>query len=239
VGCPWAGLHAEMRCIQQQAFDTEVFEVPFYRVIEFDMERVEMELDQIKAAHTSFIVDAKVPSYQNDWNSFLQDQGFHKACLQVELCCNINAQNMKSHGVRIMDQIEFDDELIKKHAENFIYDRFSSDAKLNVTKSNELYQRWMRNSLNSRAIKVAVIGRNLCTFKEKEEKIIIDLISVLDKKQGIAVMLLSAINNHAFDHQYGMVIALTEAENVPALRLYQRMGFEVSGFYSCFHMIMG
>ena len=73
-----------MFTIIKQDFDSEIFETPYYRIKNFNFEQVKKELSVIKKSN-GIIIDAKINSYEKEWDIFLQKNGFRKICMQVEL----------------------------------------------------------------------------------------------------------------------------------------------------------
>ncbi len=221
--------------LKLQRFDTDIFRVPFYRVATFDEKMLEADMEELKNMHP-LIVDVKFDSYRREWDHFFQMHGFRKVCMQVELECAVSAQD-KSAGANIETVVSFPEDVIDQHAENIFFDRFSLDFFISQQTKNSFYQAWINNSLKNPEIKVASIGNNFCTFKEKSDFLDIDLFSVLDKRQKIGTKILKTLNSFACQSNKKFVRVLTECENMPAYECYVRCGYVPKRFISCFHLV--
>ena len=74
-----------MKTVRKQDFDTDIFEVPYYRIHSFDeIEETESTLVDLVKEKT-LIIDAKIDSSRRDWSALLQEYSFRKVCTQVEM----------------------------------------------------------------------------------------------------------------------------------------------------------
>ena len=74
-----------MKTVRKQDFDTDIFEVPYYRIHSFDeIEENESTLVDLVKEKT-LIIDAKIDSSRRDWSALLQEYSFRKVCTQVEM----------------------------------------------------------------------------------------------------------------------------------------------------------
>jgi ribosomal protein S18 acetylase RimI-like enzyme len=86
-------------------------------------------------------------------------------------------------------------------------------------------------------MQVAVDGRNFCSFRPRERRLSIDLLSVLDKRRGIGRDLVSAVLAEAARRGSGRVEVVTECGNAASWRLYLGCGFRPEGFTDCLHFV--
>jgi ribosomal protein S18 acetylase RimI-like enzyme len=75
------------------------------------------------------------------------------------------------------------------------------------------------------------------SFEDRAEVRWIDLVSVLDKRQGIAVRILTAIIGDALQSGLKEVKVVTGGDNIPALGAYRKAGFEVENSLTIFHLL--
>ena len=223
-------------CIQRQDFDTEAFGIPFFRVRSFNQLQLEEELASL-IVRRPLIIDAKVPADLVDIGRLLQRYGFRKVCTQIELTREIAARNGGNSEVSIQDKMELSEDVVRAHARNFLYSRFRLDPKLPREGAERLYCNWIRNSISGGSKKVVCLGNNFCTFAEMPDVTRIDLVSVLDKRQGVASALLSALFEHGYENHRRLIEVVTECENKPAWQLYLKNGFTLIRFYSAFHFV--
>lgn len=225
-----------MNAILKQDFDSSIFDIPYFRIINYDdIDQVNKELKELQNDEP-VIIDAKREASDKEWGLFLQKKGFRKVCVQVEL--EKEPKTTDEVEVDIDDNIEIPDSMIKKHAKNFSYDRFSLDPLISIEKRDLLYYTWIKNSFLNPDIKIAHKGNGFCSFKIKKQTASIDLISVLEKGQNIGAELLIAVNNYAANLGLTNIKVITETENWNAVRFYINNGYHVSQYVSCFHYVV-
>ena len=97
---------------------------------------------------------------------------------------------------------------------------------------------WMANSLSGRR-EVVVLDGDFVTFRAGPAgtALEVDLVSVARSRQGRGHggRLMRHLLHHAGTVGASEVLVTTEAENVPAQRLYSRSGFELRLARACFH----
>jgi GNAT superfamily N-acetyltransferase len=223
-----------MTSVAQQAFDTEIFGLPFYRVMDLDQADLERDLPPL-LRRKPVIVDAKVPADRSDLVRFLLGFGFRSVCTQVTLVHDLAKVPVTPQRVDVRAHVEFDAETLHAHVANFQADRFARDPLIHSTEHDRLYERWIENSLAR--MQAAVHGRNFCSFAIQDRRVSIDLLSVLDKKQGIGRNLVSAVLREAARQRKESVAVVTECGNEAAWRLYLRCGFRPDGFTDCLHFV--
>ena len=119
---------------------------------------------------------------------------------------------------------------------DFQNDRFNLDPLLPPQGIQELYYRWIRNSLGGRK-RVVHRGTGFCTFAEGNSEVRIDLLSVLESGAGIGKDLILTLVGHCRSRGKRPIYVVTECENPRAWRLYQRTGFALHRFTSVFHFV--
>ena len=222
-------------CVVQQAFDTAIFGVPYHRVVDLDIDCLMQQIPPL-LGQRPLIIDAKVPADRSDVIRFLQGLGFRIVCTQIALSHDLSQVPSAIVPVTISNQLLLAEEIIHSHALNFQSDRFSLDPLIDRTRRDRLYEEWVRNSLSG-LMQVATIGNNICCFKQRGDLVKIDLLSVLEKHQGIGGNLVRAVLEYAAQRQTRIVDVVTECGNTPAWRLYLSCGFRVSHFIECLHLV--
>ena len=71
-----------MTCVSQQAFDTEIFGLPFHRVVDLDEAGLERELPPL-LRRKPIMIDAKVPASRSDLARLLIGLGFRLVLVWV------------------------------------------------------------------------------------------------------------------------------------------------------------
>jgi GNAT superfamily N-acetyltransferase len=223
-------------CIARQAFDSEMFGVPFYRVLRLDAQAIRRELAALSDT-VPRIIDAKLPADDLVHAQLLLENGFRKTCMQFELVHDLSEPPPAPAKGEIADRLELPEEVRWEHARNFLYDRFSLDPLLPDEAVNRLYRNWITNSLSGRK-RVVHDGSDFCSFSEKDDEISIDLLSVLCAGRGIGSGLLARLIEYGRDSRLGLVRVVTECENRPAWRLYLKSRFRVGDFRTVFHLVV-
>jgi hypothetical protein len=215
-------------------FDSDAFGFPFHRVVHFDEQGIQRELDLLTASRP-VAVDAKCPAEDIATTQALMRLGFRKVCMQVTL--QSPAKSAQQTDVEISNSLLLPDEILWRHASNFTADRFSLDPLLPSEGRHGLYFKWLRNSLNG-SKQVASIGPNLCTFSYHESDAIIDLVSILEPRRGFGRRIMQAVQATAHQHGAASVIVTTECENRAAWSLYQACGFIPIRYTAAFHLVL-
>ena len=224
-----------MRCVAEQAFDTQIFRVPFFRIVTLDLSALGEELPPL-LRRPSLIIDAKIPTNAHDATRFLHGFGFRTVCTQMALRHWLYPVSDCLSSVRFESRIDLPEPTIRAHTENFRSDRFSLDFRIDRAARDNLYAAWIRNSIAGRT-QLALHDANFCSFKEGCNVLTIDLLSVLDKRRGIGRNLVNAVLALARARGMRAVEVVTECGNEAAWRLYLSCGFAVTGFLDCLHYV--
>lgn len=218
--------------VSRSAFDTEAFGFPFWRV-GVDLDGIESQIAAILAVPGAVAIDAKRAAEDRDGARRLERVGFRKVCMQVALVAA--AMPVDAAGVAVTAGMPADDDLVAAHAANFRFDRFSLDSRLPDEGRIALYTRWIRNSLAR--LDVAHVDGDFCTFKIRDGRVVIDLVSVLNPGRGVGRRLVRAVVARAAALGSPTVEVVTECENRPAWRLYAAERFAVERYVQVFHLV--
>lgn len=223
-----------------QAFDTEAFGVPCFRIRGFALEELQEPLDTLLAMPAVF-VDTKLPASALSEARWLARRGFRKVCTQVTFLRPVSlapSRPSEAVGAVYCRSLELTVADIDAHSAHFIHDRFSLDATVPHDRVRSLYRQWVKNSVSGRR-ELLVSGGNFLSFSTAEKEITVDLLSVVEKRRGIGRALLKALDERARVTGAKRIRVVTECENTPAWRLYQSHGFEIHQYQSVFHFTQG
>lgn len=224
-----------MQSIVLQDFDTNIFEINYYRVINDDLTQIQSDLTQISKSN-DYIIDAKIDAQNHELCKFLNESGFEKICEQTRFCAGSN--HISSHSeINIVKNRSISDTDARKYANNFTFDRFSVDERLDQSKVKSMYATWIKNSFNSDKVMIAEYMKNFCSFRCHKNNLSIDLLCVTEKRKGIASKLLKAVINYAHDNCIDSINVTTETNNMPAVKTYLKNGFYSDRQLSCFHLV--
>jgi len=117
------------------------------------------------------------------------------------------------------------------------------DNKISNKISDEIKGKWVGNYFSGKRgdkMIIAKINNKIIGFlqllKTKNE-FIIDLIAI-DKNyrnKGIALNMIEFAENYYFEKGYSSVIVGTQISNIPSIKLYQKLGFNIEGAKYVFH----
>ena len=153
------------------------------------------------------------------------------------------SKNLNGNSYVDISITDFDDEPI---AENSFYNlayesgkwsRYKQDKNIAEDKFQELYQLWIRNSINkSFASKFFYIKENenilaFVTFKINDNLAQIGLIAVSPNSQGkgLGKNILLKVENYCFQNNIKTLLIPTQLENEAACNFYLKMGYKISG----------
>jgi GNAT superfamily N-acetyltransferase len=121
--------------------------------------------------------------------------------------------------------------------------RYFKDPNIAKEKALTIYQKWLENSFKGYASKIFILKNEetnipigFSTLKRENKGLFIDLIGLADEftGRGLGVNLLNACKNYALSRSEGLFV-ITEGENIPANRFYQKGGFLLEDFQLVFH----
>jgi hypothetical protein len=216
--------------IARSAFDGEAFGFPYWRV--GDLDGLEADLEPILATPGPLAIDAKRPAEDVDGAKRLVDAGFRKICMQLVL---VAPAVPSDDGVAVTAGLPASPELVLAHARNFRFDRFSLDPRLPAAGRVELYRRWIGNTFAN--LHIAHDGGDFCSFKLRDGRVVIDLLSVLHPRRGVGRRVVRGVLGAAARLGSPTVEVVTECENRPAWRLYVGEGFAVDRYVQVFHYV--
>ena len=157
---------------------------------------------------------------------------------------NINENIIFSNSVKEYKAQYPDKKLLQLAVESGIYSRFNVDAKIGRSKYEELYKKWIINSVNKKiANKVLVyLDKNIVagfvTLGEKNSRADIGIIAVDAeyRGKGIGKNLMSSAENWFANKNYNEMQVITQKDNLPACRLYESCGYKIDKMEYFYHL---
>ena len=180
------------------------------------------------------------------WNSkdlavihSLESAGYQFIIDSIVLIHNLKNLNELNTFFEISSYQEEDISTLQEIARNtFKFDRFHADSKLNEKKCDFLHSKWVSNCCKGKlADKVFVAkvdgkiaGFNACRIDNDNKigTIILTGVSSKFRKKGIGQTLVNAVLNFFKDNNLSLADVRTELNNIPAIRLYQKSGYNIS-----------
>jgi GNAT superfamily N-acetyltransferase len=198
------------------------------------------DLAALSAARTKgpFFASAKIDASDVQTVNTMGEFGFRRICMQVVLHHRLDDVPGIAADVQIAERLDLDPTDVRVHAAQFETGRFRQDPLIRTDAAIELYAAWVRISTRG-AKRIASINRNFVSFEDREGVRWIDLVSVLDKRRGIATRLLGTIIDDARRKSLEEVKVVTDADNIAALHAYRAAGFQPERSLVVLHLHSG
>ncbi|PIK26224.1 GNAT family N-acetyltransferase [Bacillus pumilus] len=144
--------------------------------------------------------------------------------------------------ISLPDEKDYD-EAVSLGGQAFVKSRYALDPYLDQRVVRHFYQEWMRNNLYGRAdinlvakLNDEVVG--LIQGKAIANKIGIELFAIRSDIQGkgIGKRLFVEMMKVSHDRQYSFISAGTQLHNIPAIQLYEKMGFRTMNTFLYYHV---
>jgi GNAT superfamily N-acetyltransferase len=179
---------------------------------------------------------AKIDASDEETTHRLEQFGFRKVCTQILLRSRLDGALCGASKARITERLDLDARDVHAHAAQLVYGRFRQDPLIVEDAAIDLYTSWVRNSTCG-AKRVAAITRNFVSFEDRAGVRWIDLLSVLDKGEGIGGKLLGRILADARRRGLEAAKAVTDRDNVVALNTFQAAGFLPERSLAVLHLL--
>lgn len=128
-----------------------------------------------------------------------------------------------------------DNKLSKLAIQSGEFSRFNKDERIEQRKFEELYELWMKHSLNKTIAKEVLAYHSgseiagIVTLGEKNNRADIGIIAVDHsfRGRGIGRSLMQSAEKHFSNMGYTTIQVVTQADNTPACKLYEACGYSV------------
>lgn len=124
---------------------------------------------------------------------------------------------------------ELTSELLELALESGIFSRFRTDPAFDQDEYKKLYTLWIKNALGNQEVLLAESYTGFVSCPILGDKAQIGLIAVAPNRrgEGWGKKLVRAAENFAFDQGAKVMTIGTQNSNVPAIKLYQSMGYRL------------
>jgi GNAT superfamily N-acetyltransferase len=181
---------------------------------------------------------AKIDASDLETLNTMEKLDFRRICIQLLLRHRLDAAPGIAADVQIAERLDLGPTDVRAHAVQFETGRFRQDPLIATDAAIELYAAWVRISTRG-GKRIASVNRNFVSFEDTQGVRWIDLVSVLDKRAGIAARLLGTIVEDARRRSLKEVKVVTDADNIAALRAYRAAGFQPERALVVFHLHSG
>lgn len=221
-------------CLRYCDFDSDAFGLAYWRVIEPKAASLAEALAALPSGPA--VVEVRIPSSDTDVIAKFESLGFHRVCTQFILLHSLKSIPDMPPDVTVADTLHIPENLLLEHANNFKCDRVSLEKAPPDEGRVRFYRNWLFNSLTLRRHRVVYSGVNLVTFSVNDESVV-DLVSILDKNQGIGRKLMDAVIVQSAIAGARRLKLGTICENSQAWRLYIAAGFQPHSFNQIMYLV--
>jgi uncharacterized protein (UPF0276 family)/GNAT superfamily N-acetyltransferase len=218
-----------LNLISKNDWDTDFFEINIGTI----------KLNNVSKKYIDHVLDIAKNRYKclylfsNKEIKFLTEKNFIKCPTKITFSKNIIKSNEKIN-FNIRSAVKGDIKFLKNISKNlYVHSRFYTDKNFNNSKCDELYQKWVENSVLGFADNVFVVEENdvilgYITIHEKNIPTI-GLIGVSKKARGkkVGTVLINYLQNYLYDKNYKELQVPTQETNIPAINFYKKLGFKL------------
>jgi len=225
--------------IERQDDLSAIFGRNFYRLSHLDYSNVAADLAGLTGPS---IVDARLWGDDAFNARVLMCLGFHKVCLQSILAVELSpeqAAQPPAAPAQAETVLDLDATLLDRHARNFHCNSLEFDPGVAESVWAAFNRMRLEQSLASPKMRHFVTGDGLVSFYPEGDKVVVDLLSVLNPRQGLGTALMRRVFDWSLANGVHRVEVTTECENLPAWLFYQKCGFRLTGTIAVFHRHAG
>jgi len=223
--------------VERISFDEAIFGVPFFRIPDPGRDEVEEEFRAATAPYPEVMADARAPADARATHGRLLDLGFHRVCTQVTFAAPPSSAGPDSDIVE-SERWSLSGADLLEHARGFSFSRFAQDPRTPRALAERWIATWLGDSVAGRR-RVLAMGPDVVTYALPDDDgvLTVDLVSVIRAGRGNGRRLVDHLRGLAGRLGAREVRVTTEAENVPAQRLYVAAGFAPVHARACFHLV--
>ncbi|CAN5252204.1 hypothetical protein BH10PSE19_BH10PSE19_08220 [soil metagenome] len=227
-------------------WDTNVFGYKVARILPACLTHVELEqaIDYLKTQDVKLIFWASDSADQPSQLAAQQCHGFladRKTTYWRQLD-NITI-SPNNHIPQLYQQLEPSGDLITLALESGNYSRFQNDPRIGRALFEKIYTLWITNSTNGQIADGVLVTADqqtltgMVTLGEKNNRGDIGLLAVAENQRGagLGVSLVQAALQAFQQKGYSIAQVVTQQDNLPACRLYEKCGFSVEKVENFYH----
>lgn len=219
-----------------------------YKVALLDSEKIQSEADvnvclkELKKMQYR-LAYIFIPSQNSKLNEIVKQQGGILVDAKTTYATSsIRGEEVSTNIISFLDNKPGKD-LLDLAIESGIYSRFSKDKNFKNNEFGRLYTEWITNSVNRKiADEVLVYNENnkisgFVTLKAdgSNGKIGLIAVSAALRGKGIGRELMKASHNWYLSKKLTTATVITQGENKPACKLYEKCGYHISEVQNVYH----
>jgi len=185
-------------------------------------------------------------THEHELQKKVEIMGLSPIDIRVTLSCTLEKVNQPANEIEMYLTEEINDDLLQLAYRSGIYSRFATDPLLGTEKFRQLYSLWLERSLKK------VIAHGTFVYRH-EKKIVgfityqldasakkgkIGLIAVAEgmEGKGIGTKLIHAVKHILSENGCTELEVVTQKQNLPALKLYDKSGFSITEELLIYHI---
>lgn len=224
-------------------WDSDFFQFPICKVQGLiksteDLKTVDLKMDagKFKLAYYSSVSELKIDSIDT-----LKISLVDRKTTFVKKTDN----TLKSHPLISSYKNDFpSDRMINLAIQSGVYSRFNVDKKIGRDKFEELYRLWIIKSVKREIANEVIVYKHnddvagYLTIGEKNNRADLGMGAVDSKYrgQGIGKIIFENAEKYASDQGYEYIQIVTQGDNVPACRLYEKLGYSIDNVEYFYHI---
>jgi GNAT superfamily N-acetyltransferase len=221
--------------LRRTPFDELFLGMPCYRLVP-PIESPDLLALAAARAKGAIFADAKIGASDLETAGRLLGLGFRRICTQVLLRVCLEGPLCAGGDARIGDRLDLGPADVRAHAAQLETGRIRQDPLIATEAAIAFYAAWVRNC-TSGGKRVASIDHNFLTFEDAAGVRLIDLLSVMNRRAGIAKRLLLTIIEDARKEGLREVRVITDRDNSAACHAYAAAGFVPERSLAIFHLL--
>lgn len=230
------------------AWDTQQLGLAVAKIIptEFDQAELSATLNTLRQQHIKLVYWV-VPESAHIAIAAAKQQG--GICVDHKVTYLIDLRDMQTASLNIETIQPYplsqpNDALIQLAYESGKYSRFRNDPHLTETQFQAVYKTWMINSALHKIADDVLVVRNahddivgMITLGEKNQRGDIGLLAVAESARGqqCGKKLVHAAQQYFIEKSFAYSQVVTQQENIPACKLYEKCGYAVEKVEYFFH----
>jgi GNAT superfamily N-acetyltransferase len=217
--------------IKPTPWDSIVFGMPTWELLEYS------EASLILATNTSGHHTIKVNPLIN--KKLLHDYGFYYCDTLIEPYCNKYLLKIAKHPNSSISR-EFDKQQLLKICHGaFKHGRFHRDFNLPLTASDQRYNNWLEQLIESNQVYALFWQDRLAGFiGYSENNLVLHAVSETYRGQGLAKFWWSSACAEILNNGHQSVKSSISTTNIPVLRLYASLGFSFCNPQDVYHLLV-
>lgn len=184
-------------------------------------------------------------SYEIDFSQFDHENlGIKFVDRKVTYLKTVDPSKTIDPAIKSIEKLDTNDKILSIAIQSGEYSRFNIDKNIEEGKFEELYQLWIKNSIN-RTLAFEVLGfknhgttSGFVTLKKTKARADIGLIAVdgLYRGRGMGKALMNSAEKWVDNLKFKEIQVVTQGANIPACKFYESCGYQLEKTQYYYHV---